>query len=418
MNISKWFRDRKNKLFPNPSLQKGEISSCSSLPEEMELDMIVNSSDIALAASQEFGVPVVDLDSIQLNHDFIKLLDKELIKKYQAIPIFKRGNRLFVAVSDSTSSVLKEIEFHTKMHTEAILVEEDKLAKVIERDIDKIFDTRIKFKNTPNPILPKEEITEKISSRPPLPDKVDYNNDKIDEIPSLPSLPDKVDYNNYKIDEIPSLPSLPEERTELDKIPPNMKPEENEPVAVELRSLELCYQRHLMENGQQQIDIELVHARLADHYRDIELDFIAPKDFRALAEQLDEESQQRLALTVAGLDDEALKYALPKCLKTDATQQVRNCFFAFAIDTDLLTIELLQQSPLRVEEFARQFLARLGAEIENETHAESQQRLMRLDYRRLLNEAEQAKASAEERMDYLRQLREEQERRLARRGKW
>jgi len=345
MNISKWFRDRKNKLFPNPSLQKGEISSrsslpkremteeneissCSTLPKEMELDIIVKSSDIALAASQEFGVPVADIDSIQLNHDFIKLLDKELIKKYQAIPIFKRGNRLFVAVSDATNPALKEIEFHTKMHTEAILVEEDKLAKVIERDIDKIFDTRIKFKNSPNPILPKEEITEKISSHPPLPDKVDYN--------------------NYKIDEIPSLPSLPEERTELDKIPPNMKPEENEPVAVELRSLELCYQRHLIENGQQQIDIELVHARLADHYRDIELDFIAPKDFRALAEQLDEESQQRLALTVAGLDDEALKYALPKCLKTDATQQVRNCFFAFAIDTDLLTIELLQQSPLRV----------------------------------------------------------------------
>jgi type II secretory ATPase GspE/PulE/Tfp pilus assembly ATPase PilB-like protein len=411
MNISKWFRYLKKKIFPNPSLQKKEItrnsplpkgemtekiSSGATLPEEMALDKRVSNNDIALAASQEFGVPVVDLDSIQLNHDLIKLIDKALIEKYQAIPIFKRGNRLFVAVSDSTNPVLKKIEFHTKLHTEAILVEEDKLAKVIECEIDKFFDTRIKL--YPNPVPLKGEIMEKNSSRSPLPEKVDYN--------------------DYRIDEIRSLPSLPEEKTELDKTPPHMKPEKYEPVAVELRSLERCYQRHLMENGQQQIDIELVHARLADHYRDIELDFIAPKDFRALAEQLDEESQQRFALTVAGLENETLKEALPKCLKKDAAQQVRICFFAFAIDTDLLTIELLQQSPLRVEEFARQFLARLGAEIENETHAESQQRLMRLDYRRLLKDAEQAKASAEERMDYLRQLREEQESRLARRGKW
>jgi type IV pilus assembly protein PilB len=106
---------------------------------------LVSGHDIALAASEEFGVPLIDIESVQLNHDVIKLIDRKLIEKHRAIPIFKRGNRLFVAVSDSANPVLKEIGFHTKLHTEAVLVEDDKLAKVIERDIDQIFDTSIKF---------------------------------------------------------------------------------------------------------------------------------------------------------------------------------------------------------------------------------------------------------------------------------
>ncbi len=107
---------------------------------------LVTGHDIALAASEEFGIPLIDIESLQLNHDVIKLIDRQLIEKHRAIPIFKRGNRLFVAVSDSANPVvLKEIGFITKMHTEAILVEDDKLAKVIERDIDQIFDTSIKF---------------------------------------------------------------------------------------------------------------------------------------------------------------------------------------------------------------------------------------------------------------------------------
>ncbi len=173
-----------------------------------------------------------------------------------------------------------------------------------------------------------------------------------------------------------------------------------------------------MEKGQQKVDIALVHARLADHYRDMALDFIAPKDFLSLVNALDDASQQRLALTVAGLDNEGLKKTFSILLKMETVSTIETCFIEFARSKYELTMELLQQSSLRVEEFARQFLAVLGADIEDETRAESKQRLERLDYRRLLKESERAKASAEERMDYLRQLREEQERRLGRRGKF
>ncbi len=187
-------------------------------------------------------------------------------------------------------------------------------------------------------------------------------------------------------------------------------------ITVNLNLLEEYYQDYITEKGQQDVDIELIHARLADHYRDLDLNFIAPLDFHNLIEDMNQEARRRLALAVEGLDHDELKNALG--VKTDGIKTIKHCFVSFAKDMDLLTMELLQQSSLRVEEFARQFLARLGADIEDETKAESQQRLRRLDYRSLLNEAEQAKASAKERMDYLRKLREEQEMALGRRGKF
>jgi len=104
---------------------------------------LVSSRDVARAASEEFGVPLVDIDSIELNPDTIKLIDEKLLKKHSSLPVFQRGNRLFVAVSDPTNLIaLDEIKFHTRMHTEAILVEENKLTKIIERALE-VYDTSI-----------------------------------------------------------------------------------------------------------------------------------------------------------------------------------------------------------------------------------------------------------------------------------
>ncbi|HIE01529.1 MAG TPA: type IV-A pilus assembly ATPase PilB [Thiotrichaceae bacterium] len=102
---------------------------------------LVTSLDIALAAAEEFGVPLVDIESLELNPDTIKLIDQKLLVEHKAIPLFQRGSRLFVALSDPTKlPALEAIKFRTKMHTEVILAEEDKLNKVIERTLE-LFDT-------------------------------------------------------------------------------------------------------------------------------------------------------------------------------------------------------------------------------------------------------------------------------------
>lgn len=95
------------------------------------------SDKIALAASQEFGAPLVDLNNFEIDPDTIKLLKEDLIKKHHALPLFKRGNRLYVALSDPTNlAALDEIKFAVGLTTEAITVEDDKLSNIIEKSLE------------------------------------------------------------------------------------------------------------------------------------------------------------------------------------------------------------------------------------------------------------------------------------------
>jgi type IV pilus assembly protein PilB len=89
---------------------------------------------IAESASDEFGTPLLDLAAFNLETSPKNLIDPKLIEKHHAIPLFKRGNRLYLAVSDPTNlHALDEIKFHTGISTEAILVEESQLAKAMQR---------------------------------------------------------------------------------------------------------------------------------------------------------------------------------------------------------------------------------------------------------------------------------------------
>jgi len=98
---------------------------------------IVPSSAIALSAAQEFGVPLLDINALELDMDTVKLVKEDLLKKHRTLPIFKRGKRLYVAVSDPTNlQALDEIKFAAGINTEAILVEEDKLAKSIDKALE------------------------------------------------------------------------------------------------------------------------------------------------------------------------------------------------------------------------------------------------------------------------------------------
>jgi len=98
---------------------------------------LLDSLTIANAASQEFGVPLFDISTMDMEVAATKLVDEKLVRQHHALPLFKRGNRLYVAVSDPTNlQGLDEIKFHVGANTEAVLVEEDKLADTIDRAMD------------------------------------------------------------------------------------------------------------------------------------------------------------------------------------------------------------------------------------------------------------------------------------------
>lgn len=95
---------------------------------------LVDGAAVADAASLEFGVPLMDVGSLDLSHAPIKLVDERLIHQHHALPLFKRGNRLFVGVSDPTNlRGLDEIKFHTNLGVEPILVDESLLNDAIDQ---------------------------------------------------------------------------------------------------------------------------------------------------------------------------------------------------------------------------------------------------------------------------------------------
>ncbi|MCG7922042.1 MAG: type IV-A pilus assembly ATPase PilB [Candidatus Thiodiazotropha lotti] len=98
---------------------------------------ILKSIDISISASRGFGVPIFDLNSLDTESIPTDVLAEKLVRNHHALPIFKRGNRLFLAVSDPTNHQgLDEIRFNTGLASEAILVEENKLGKMIDKVLE------------------------------------------------------------------------------------------------------------------------------------------------------------------------------------------------------------------------------------------------------------------------------------------
>ena len=95
--------------------------------------------EIAIAASLEFGVPLLDLDAIQPDLEAVRLVSDKLLQKHRVLPLTRRGKRLFVAVSDPTNMhALDEIKFQTSMTVEAVVVEEDKLQNFVGKAIEQV----------------------------------------------------------------------------------------------------------------------------------------------------------------------------------------------------------------------------------------------------------------------------------------
>ena len=95
---------------------------------------LVSAAQLAAANSMEFGVPLFDVATLDPTQSAIKLVSEELVRKHNVLPMFKRGNRLFVGIADPTNTqALDEIKFQSNLVVESILVDEDKIHRTIEQ---------------------------------------------------------------------------------------------------------------------------------------------------------------------------------------------------------------------------------------------------------------------------------------------
>ncbi|MBO2614632.1 type IV-A pilus assembly ATPase PilB [Shewanella algae] len=98
---------------------------------------LLSARTIAELCYEEYGTPLLDLNEFDLSSIPEEFLNKKLIDKHRCLPLFKRGNRLYIATSDPTNiTALEDFQFSAGLHAEAILVEEDKLSKALEKVLE------------------------------------------------------------------------------------------------------------------------------------------------------------------------------------------------------------------------------------------------------------------------------------------
>jgi len=98
-----------------------------------------DSRAVAVAASHEFGVPLLDLDAIEIDLDTLRAVDQKLVNKHRVLPLIKRGQRLFLGVSDPTNlQAIDDVKFQTTLRIDPVVVEEDKLEERITKALEAV----------------------------------------------------------------------------------------------------------------------------------------------------------------------------------------------------------------------------------------------------------------------------------------
>ena len=103
---------------------------------------LAEASMVAIAASQEFGVPLIDIDEITLDVEAVRAVNVSLITKHRVLPMVLRGKRIYLGVSDPTNlAAIDEIKFQSGLRIEPVLVEYDKLKEAVAHALEAVDDS-------------------------------------------------------------------------------------------------------------------------------------------------------------------------------------------------------------------------------------------------------------------------------------
>lgn len=181
---------------------------------------------------------------------------------------------------------------------------------------------------------------------------------------------------------------------------PSASPEA--PVAPESAPVDLAafleaLRAALVEIDDATIDADVVRAKLADMCRGFGIEPLDPLELDSFTSGFDRGAWERMALLGLAAERGGLGDGLERALAGRVRSAVRGGFVEASRSSPLLTLDLLRTAPLRLEELARRFILGLGASVAGEGLEVSKRALERLDYGRLLAEADRAKRAAAER---------------------
>ena len=116
------------------SIQKKADEGNTSFIDELVKSGPIKSQQLAKFAAETFGHPLLDLDAVDIGNLPADLIDKKLAAETRVLPLGQRGNRLSVAMSDPTDlQSIDRIKFQSEALVDTIIVEHDKLVKVLDK---------------------------------------------------------------------------------------------------------------------------------------------------------------------------------------------------------------------------------------------------------------------------------------------
>jgi type IV pilus assembly protein PilB len=144
--------------------------------EQMVLSKRMNATQVAVFASRAFGAPLFDLTGFDLDQINKEYVDARMVVQRRILPLHKRGNRLFVAVSDPANmQALDEVRFKTNLVIDPVVVEDDKLGNAIGKVIETLGQTL-------KDLVSADDLEVDLSEASPSPSDEDSNPD-VDDAP-------------------------------------------------------------------------------------------------------------------------------------------------------------------------------------------------------------------------------------------
>ncbi|KAF0811889.1 putative type II secretion system protein HxcR [Andreprevotia sp. IGB-42] len=119
------------------AVQHSATSNKLSFIEQLIQSRKMSAKDVAEFSSQAFGYPLLDLDKIDTGYIPVGVMDHKVMQGQRIVPLFKRGTKLFIGLSDITNlQAMEEVRFQSGMQVEPIVVEDSKLAALLDKLVE------------------------------------------------------------------------------------------------------------------------------------------------------------------------------------------------------------------------------------------------------------------------------------------
>ena len=124
-----------HKLVPQDKLEKYQsaISADKNILPMIFDDGVISPENLVSLLSSVFNYPILDLNYYPRSGIVRDIMDEQHMQKLRCIPIFKRGRRVFMAVSDPTQlQNIQKALFSSGLNVDLVLVRNDQLERLLE----------------------------------------------------------------------------------------------------------------------------------------------------------------------------------------------------------------------------------------------------------------------------------------------